>query len=98
MTTTVINLKGRKPQTIKDGEVYIGRACFMGGWALPASKWANPYTLKMGSRDDILEKYEDYILKSPLLKEIEELRGKTLCCWCAPQPCHGNVLIKLLDQ
>lgn len=26
---------------------------------------------------------------------LPELAGKTLGCWCAPRPCHGDVLVRL---
>jgi Domain of unknown function (DUF4326) len=28
---------------------------------------------------------------------LPELRGKTLVCWCAPLPCHGDVLVELAN-
>ena len=96
--TQVINLKGRKPQTLRDGEVYIGRNLYMGGWAMPASKWANPFKITLTGRTGALQRYEEYIRESPLLHELEELRGKTLACWCAPEGCHGDILIKLLAE
>jgi hypothetical protein len=69
----------------------------MGGWRLPQSKWHNPYTVsKYGI--EAITMFEVYIRGSPLLKDIEELRGKRLGCWCAPKPCHGNVLLRLLDE
>lgn len=71
------------------------------------SKWGNPYTHKkektaakflVASRKIAIEKYREWILKHPqLLSEIEELRGKKLGCYCHPKPCHGNVLIELLN-
>ena len=27
-----------------------------------------------------------------------ELRGKTLGCWCAPKPCHGDVLLEIANE
>jgi len=27
----------------------------------------------------------------------EELKGKTLGCWCAPEPCHGDVIVGFLE-
>jgi len=27
---------------------------------------------------------------------LEPLRGKALACWCAPEACHGDVIIELL--
>ena len=96
--TAIVNLKGRKPQLIGDGEVYIGRAINMGGWRLPASPWANPFR---GERADVVKKYEAY-LRAPaqmaLRERLGELAGKTLCCWCAPEVCHGDVLIKMIAE
>ncbi|KKL15193.1 hypothetical protein LCGC14_2508010, partial [marine sediment metagenome] len=28
----------------------------------------------------------------------EELKGKNLVCWCAPLPCHGDVLLELANE
>jgi hypothetical protein len=28
----------------------------------------------------------------------EELRGKDLVCWCAPQRCHADVLLKYANE
>lgn len=35
-----------------------------------------------------------------LLRELtlDELKGKTLGCWCKPECCHGDVLINLLKK
>jgi hypothetical protein len=46
-----------------------------------------------------LEKYEVHVRRSPaLMASLEELRGKRLGCWCAPGPCHGDVLVRLLAE
>jgi hypothetical protein len=29
---------------------------------------------------------------------IERLRGKRLGCWCAPLPCHGDVLAEFVNR
>ena len=35
----------------------------------------------------------------PLLKQsLLELDGKTLGCWCHPDPCHGDILIELIHK
>jgi len=26
------------------------------------------------------------------------MKGKNLGCWCFPEPCHGNVLLELIDE
>lgn len=78
-------------------DVYIGRP----------SKWGNPFTHKAGTkadvivsnRDEAVAKYEEWILNQPqLLKSLHELKGKTLGCWCKPQSCHGDVLVKLAKK
>ena len=31
------------------------------------------------------------------LERLPELRGKNLTCWCAPGPCHADVLLELAN-
>ena len=88
-------------------DVYIGRP----------SKWSNPYThkdlektqakFKVDSRKLAIEEYDNHLKESGLIKEIEELRGKVLGCWCCNKPadgseknflCHGQVLAKYLNS
>ena len=78
-------------------DVYIGRP----------SKWGNPFSHKVGtraeflvaSREEAIALYAEWILLQPLLMtDLHELRGKTLGCWCAPLPCHGDTLYKLANQ
>lgn len=71
-------------------DVYIGRP----------SKWGNPYQIGIhGTRDEVIQKYRDMILGNrTLMAALPELRGKTLGCWCAPEACHGDVLIELANQ
>jgi hypothetical protein len=68
-------------------DVYIGRP----------SKFGNPYVIGIdGTRDDVIEKYRVWINTQPqLLAALPELKGKVLGCWCAPLPCHGDVLAEL---
>lgn len=82
---------------IQGCDVYIGRRCTKGGWDLPQSKWANPYSVKeCGSAEEAVCRYEEWILRRPdLLSMLSELEGKTLGCWCKPGPCHGDVLVTL---
>lgn len=30
--------------------------------------------------------------------ELLALRGKSLGCWCHPDPCHAHVLVRLIDE
>jgi len=37
-------------------------------------------------------------LVSYLIDSLPELKDKVLGCWCAPEPCHGDVLKELTEQ
>jgi hypothetical protein len=78
-------------------DVYIGRACHRGGWRLPQSRWHNPFTIRQcGSRRAACEAYRRYLLASEeLMAALPELAGQTLGCFCAPEPCHGDVLVEV---
>jgi Domain of unknown function (DUF4326) len=77
--------------------VYVGRQnCWVDG--AKASKWKNPFSAKKLGIQEALTRYEDHLVRSGLVADIEELRGKTLGCWCDPSPCHGHVLVKYLDE
>lgn len=76
--------------------VYIGRP----------SIWGNPYSHKEGTlaiyktktRKESIEKYKEYLLNNEeLLKRLPELKGKVLGCHCKPLPCHGDILVDLLE-
>jgi len=69
--------------------------------------WGNPYSskdsttakYKVNTRKESIEKYKEYILNNDeLLKKLPELQGKVLGCWCKPNPCHGDVLVELVNR
>jgi hypothetical protein len=69
--------------------VYIGRP----------SIWGNPFVIgRDGDRAEVIRKYEAWLMRHPrLLARVAELRGKVLGCFCAPLPCHGDVLARLAE-
>lgn len=73
--------------------VYVGRP----------SKWGNPFQIgKDGSREEVIHKFRMY-LKLPAHKHLQddakrELCGKDLVCWCAPKPCHADVLMEIANE
>lgn len=71
-------------------DVYIGRP----------SKWGNPFVIgRDGTREECIEKFRNSIQNNPsLLREVENLRGLVLGCWCAPLACHGDVLVELANN
>lgn len=79
--------------------IYIGRP----------GPYGNPF--KIGeihngirlNRIMVLDCYEDWLLWSDQGQEVlkrakKELIGKNLICWCVPEACHGEILIKALTQ
>jgi transcriptional regulator with XRE-family HTH domain len=87
----VVNVKSGEPY-----DVYIGRAYPRKG--LKQSTWHNPFKEgKDGTREEVIEKYERHLLEErpDLLERLSELKGKVLACWCAPELCHGDVLLRL---
>jgi hypothetical protein len=98
-TTTVVNLKGHRDDPAVAEVVYVGRAMHRGGWHLDASPFANPFHPgRDGTRAEMVEKYRAYLLGRPdLLAQLPALRGRRLGCWCAPEPCHADVLAEFAD-
>ena len=84
MKTKVVNLKNERY------DIYIGRP----------SRWGNPYIMgKDGTREEVIEKYREWIVKQPYFyEELHTLKGKRLGCFCKPLPCHGEVLIELVEK
>lgn len=77
-------------------DIYIGRPHRK--WR--GSKWGNPFIIgKDGNRKEVIEKYERWIRRQPqLLEALPELIGLRLGCWCSPEPCHGHVLVRLMQE
>lgn len=108
MQVVVVNVK--KEFLIKNGfnnfndwatnskHLYIGRNMNYYVKGANGSKWQNPYSSSVHGLDKCLELYEEYVRKGDLYKQLEELDGKILGCWCHPNKCHGDVLIKLLQE
>lgn len=87
--------------------VYIGRrgVVFVDNVRFPyeSSIWSNPFKItKDMCRSECITKYEQYIrqkiIDEGLQKELLNLKGKTLGCWCKPEACHGDILIKLINE
>lgn len=75
------------------GAVYIGRP----------SQWGNPFVIgRDGTREEVIEQYKQWLWTTMLHDETTEqallaLDGKELVCFCAPLPCHGDVLIAAIE-
>jgi Domain of unknown function (DUF4326) len=96
------HLPGFKEQRpiIPPGAVYIGRK--NSRYGLQGSKWANRFKpTKQGDAEAHAvadAQYRRWLCDQPkLIAELPELRGRDLCCRCALLPCHGAVLLRLLE-
>ena len=91
-----------------DANEYVGRGgiIFIDGARYPPqdSIWANPFKVgQHGDRDNVVQVYKRYIKmkleKDPeLVKKLLALDGKNLGCWCHPEKCHADVLLKLIKK
>jgi len=64
------------------------------------TRWRNPFHIGPdGPREQVIAKYRSWLIRQPtLLRSVQEIRGKVLGCYCAPLPCHGDVLAELADM
>ncbi len=63
--------------------------------------WGNPFeTPNDGDRSTVIANYAAHYLpyKPSLLSRLDELHGKALGCWCAPEPCHGDILKGMAER
>jgi hypothetical protein len=81
----VLNATVATPSLLRRA-VYVGRP----------TKWGNPFKISEdGTREEVIEKYRWRGERIGLdLEARAELRGKDLVCWCAPLPCHADVLLE----
>lgn len=86
----------KRTDKIPPDAVYVGRP----------SKWGNPY--KIGQkvnevsiiRDESIGFYKAWLEVEILEGRLnpKELAGKNLVCWCAPLPCHADILLELANN
>lgn len=91
MTTRVVHLRSAAwAQTPPANRVRIDRR----------TRWGNTYRIGPdGDRSQVIADYRVWLRQRPELVTAArvELRGKTLGCWCAPLPCHGDLLAAVAD-
>jgi hypothetical protein len=71
-------------------------------------RWGNPYrdaaTFRMMMERGFAgllqpNDYEDHCHMQWIVDHVQELRGKTLACWCKKgKPCHADVLIEFANR
>ncbi len=78
------------------------------GEAVPVTRktpFGNPFRIGKGeTREQVIEKFRHYFYDRIKTDEqfkkdvLKDLRGKHLLCWCAPFPCHAEVIREWLEQ
>lgn len=70
------------------------------------SKWGNPFEIGTDrTREEVVAMYRRALPKMLTLRnkdgslqfDLAELRGKDLVCWCAPAPCHADILLEVAN-
>jgi hypothetical protein len=100
----------RHPGAVYIGREHAGRGR---GPSFKRSRWAKPCTWHEHGREAAVDLYTRWIngdpdaaamlppgkWQRPSVEEIrQELRGRVLACWCAPERCHGHVLAAIADD
>lgn len=94
MPTTVaftVSIYNRQKDDIPDGAVYVGRP----------TQFGNPWRVgRDGTREEVVQKYRDFLQSNETLQQLarDKLKGKDLVCWCAPEPCHAEVLAEVANR
>jgi hypothetical protein len=81
----------KNSRNVPDHAIYIGRP----------SKFGNPFVIgEDGSRSEVISRFEKYLLANPSLMAAvkKELSGKDLVCFCSPQKCHGDILLRYANE
>lgn len=80
----------RRDPNVPADAVYVGRP----------SIWGNPYREgRDGTRAEVIELFRRHVANHPDMRLFikHQLRGKHLVCWCAPLPCHADVLFQIAN-
>lgn len=73
-----------------------------------AGPWGNPFHLAAGASDeargDVISRFDRWLRTSPvpraryMRENIRQLDGKVLGCYCKSKACHGDVLVRYLNE
>jgi hypothetical protein len=81
--------------------VYVGRPTIFGNPFTHLSTHASEL-IRVPTRERAVERYREWFhirMADPVFEAaVESLRGKDLVCWCAPLPCHAEVIVEYLES
>ncbi|CAK0743088.1 DUF4326 domain-containing protein [Azospirillaceae bacterium] len=62
------------------------------------SKWGNQFIIgRDGNRSEVIYKHK-WLQLPKLVRDIGELKGKVLGCYCAPLACHCDIYAELSND
>jgi len=94
----IVNKHYHSPDPLRD--VYVGRGTALG----------NPYTVEDWGREGAIEKYKAWLIESAkddpevrhilnaIYQKLMSTGNINLVCYCAPQPCHAEVIRDLVME
>lgn len=91
---TTGKIRNKHHGKIPHDAIYIGRG----------SKFGNPYRIGVhGNRETVINKYEIHLnnlLDDGIItvNELADMYGFDLVCFCKPLPCHGDVLMRYINE
>ena len=109
---TVINVRSQKYRDLRPNEnvVYIGRETSIINGKSDGSPLANTFSVKKYGRDECIRLYDKWlntaigIRNTEVCDELNRLytiakKGDLyLVCWCAPLPCHGDIIKRVIES
>jgi hypothetical protein len=102
MTATVVNKRARgfKPNA---NQRYIGRGSLFGNpfTHLPLGRTKARFQVKTAEESMICFEawFRERLANDVSLRQkLLDLDGHELVCYCRPAPCHGEILIKLIEE
>ena len=102
MTTTIINKRARgfKPNA---NQRYIGRGSLFGNPFTPLPLGRTKAQFQVKTEDESMVCFESWFRERmandmSLRQKLLELDGHELVCYCKPATCHGDILIKLIEE
>lgn len=88
----VVNMRTCSPPWGQPGDVRIDRR----------TKWGNIFVMERESdRDAVCYRYSVYLKRQIALGQLDliELKdAKRLGCWCKPKRCHGDEILKAMQE
>lgn len=105
----VVN-KYRHSNTNRDRDIYIGRGSPLGNPYTSIKGRQTKALYTCDNREESIQKYREYLEEQIRInnREIADALNKVwklartgdvyLVCFCAPKPCHGDVIKELVSQ